>query len=102
MKLPTGLVAAGVVACLFAPTAPAHHSEPYCYWGKGVLPESELVTITLEHPRLFERCEYTRIRVRAGNRYQVTVEKSGRPSAGQSGTPAKLVRGTSRGLRSFR
>jgi hypothetical protein len=51
---------------LFAltPPAAAHHSEPYCYWGKGVLPETMLLRVSLERDHYMQsECDGTKLRV---------------------------------------
>jgi len=59
-----GVVGAAAVASGLAPAAGAHHSEPNCSWGEGVLPNNMLIRVSVEHPRMMEMCDGTRVRIR--------------------------------------
>ncbi len=51
--------------CAFAPTASAHHSEPYCYWAQGVLPTNDALRVTVERDHYMQsECDGTTIRMR--------------------------------------
>ena len=59
-----GVVGAAAVTSGLAPAAGAHHSEPNCSWGEGILPNNMLIRVSVEHPRLMEMCDGTRVRIR--------------------------------------
>lgn len=80
-----GFLGAGLAALTLAPAAGARHSEPYCHWGSGVLPNSDVLRVTVERDRFMQdECDGTTVRVRrAGGGELVLVLRSehDRPNA---------------------
>jgi len=73
-----GLIGAGLGVLTFAPAAGAHHSEPYCYWGQGVLPKGDVLKVTIERDHFMQsECDGTTVRVRlVDGRELVVVSRS--------------------------
>lgn len=60
-----GFLLSGLAALTLTPAADARHSEPYCYWGNGVLPNSEALRVTVERDHFMQdECDGTTVRVR--------------------------------------
>ncbi len=95
---------AGVAVSVFAPAAAAHHSsEPYCYWGRDVLPRGDALEVAVERNHFMQNeCEGTTVTVRTADgrayavrttsreeREQATRHSSREPSARDSSKAAK-------------
>lgn len=73
-----GLIGTGFAVLALTPAAGAHHSEPYCYWGHGVLPNSDVLKVTVERDHFMQSgCDGTTVRVRfVDGRELVMVSRS--------------------------
>lgn len=55
-------IALVMAALASAGPAAARHSDPSCTWGRGTLPDSDLVRVSVERPHGMQNCE-TRVEV---------------------------------------
>ena len=80
----------GIAGLGIVPTAAAHHSEPYCKYGTGVLPDN----VTVEYNRWGEGCNGLKVTVDLGDRLVILSHGRSETSAHSEQASAEPSRST--------